>query len=143
MGEKVEIEFVEQSDTLLANLVYPSNIVSGTTYNQPVILKTGDITSTYFVRAKAIYADYNIVNENIDVTISPISEWVQGQDGYYYLQAYLDDYKEIAFIDSLTLPLITTEVKNNTNITIMFQFLESSKDVESIWKTPDYFFTKI
>ena len=143
LGENIELEFTEQDNLLLANIVYPSNIVSGTNYDQIVTLKSGDISNSFFVRAKAVYADYNIVNENININLSPSKEWILGIDGYYYLQAYLDDWKEIVFIESITLPLIETNVKNNTIISLVFEFLDSSQNIEEIWSIPDKFFTKI
>ena len=141
LGEKIEIDYTEQGTTVVANIVYPSNIVSGTKYNQPVILKTGNLSQNYYVRAKAMYADYNIVNESINVEISPNSEWQIGYNNYYYLTTPIDAYREISFIDQLTLPQLDTEVRNNTIITIIFEFLSTEFDVETLWKTPPSIFS--
>ena len=133
LGERIEIEFDEQDNILLANIVYPSNIVSGTKYNQKILLKTNEIASSYFVRAKALYADYNIVNESVNVEVSPEDSWQLSTDNYYYLNTPILSWQEVSFIDTLTLPIIYTEVKNNTIITIVIEFLNTSADVESLW----------
>ncbi len=134
LGEKIEVEYTDGKSNVLANIVYPSNIVSGTKYAQDVVLKTAELSQNYYVRAKAMYADYNIVGESVDVTLSPTSKWLIMEDNYYYLNAPIDSWSEIAFIEELTLPNITTSVRNNTIITIIFEFLPTSSDVEGLWK---------
>lgn len=133
LGQNIEIEFSEQDTTLLANIVYPSNIVSGTKYKQKITLKVGDISGSYYVRAKAIYADYNIVGESLNVEISPNSSWHKGNSEYYYLDALVSDYQSIDFIDSLTLPVVPSSVRNNTIVSIYFQFIPSTLDPETVW----------
>lgn len=133
LGEKIEVEFSEQGTTIIANIVYPSNIVSGTKYNQAITLKTSDISTSYYVRAKAMYADYNIVNEMLNVAVSPSSNWVQNNNEYYYLTNILEDWESIPFIEELTLPIISTNVRNNTIISVVFEFVPTSSNVEKLW----------
>jgi len=139
LGQDIEVTFFEQSDQLLANIVYPSNIVSGTKYNQKVMIESQDLQKQYYIRAKVVYADYNLVDENIIVDISPNEDWLQGLDNYFYLNRLLEDYDNIIFFDELTLPSITTSVKNNTTISIIFQFLDSGQDITKIWNPPSDF----
>ena len=86
------------------------------------------------MRAKALYADYNIANESVDVHISPTAEWVKNSGEYYYLSSIVSGGENILFIDQLTLPNIVTEVRNNTIISVMFEFLEYDLDVANIWQ---------
>lgn len=141
LGENIEVEYSEQSNFIIANIVYPSNLVNDTTYMQKVSLKSSDLEKEYFVRAKVIYADYNIINESIDVEISPEADWLTHSDNYYYLNSILTDWKDIAFISRLTIPKISTNLKNNTTITIYFEFLDSALDVYSIWNLEKDFFS--
>ncbi|MBE5735602.1 MAG: hypothetical protein E7361_04080 [Clostridiales bacterium] len=134
LGEDIDVKFNEQGSTIIANIVYPSNIVSGTTHDQEITLSSGDITTSYYVRAKAMYADYNIVNESIDIHLSPSFQWVQDVDNYYYLKSPISDWAEIPFIDKITLPEITTDVRNNTIISVIFEFLDTNIDVSAVWK---------
>ncbi len=140
LGDRIEVQYSEQDNIIMANVVYPSNIVYGTTYSQPVILQTSQLVNSYYVRAKVIYADYNIIGEEIDVSISPDAEWVIGPSNYYYLHSILDSWQEIPFLEKLTLPSISTTVLNNTIITIYFEFLDTHFDVETLWKIPTTFF---
>ena len=135
LGEKIEVEFNEQDNIILANIVYPSNIVSGTKYKQLVVLKTGNLRANYYVRAKVIYADYNIVNESINVEVTPSIYWTKKDDGYYYLSAPISSYTEVEFINELTLPVLDTQLKNNTIITILFELIDTNLNVEDLWTT--------
>ncbi|MBQ4558310.1 MAG: hypothetical protein IJA61_02910 [Clostridia bacterium] len=141
LGENIEVEYTEQSNFIIANIVYPSNLVNNISYMQKVSLKSCELEKDYFVRAKVIYADHNIINESIDVEISPESDWLSHSDSYYYLNSLLTDWKEVAFINQLTIPKISTSLKNNTTITIYFEFLDSSLDVYSIWDLDKDFFS--
>ena len=140
LGEDIEVEYDETDSIILANILYPSNVVSGTKYKQKVVLKTNDISRSYFVRAKAVYADHNIVNEKIEVSLSPSTNWEIGANNYFYLKAKISDFEEIEFIDSITIPKTNSSIKNNTTITIIFDFLDTNFDVESLWNMPNNFF---
>ena len=140
LGENIEVEYTENGNFILANIIYPSNLVSDTKYMQKVNLKSSELQKNYFVRAKVVYADFNITNESVDVTISPESDWKTNNDSYYYLNSIFSSWQDIAFIKELTIPKITTTLKYNTTITVYFEFLDSTFDVYTLWDLPSNFY---
>ncbi len=143
LGDSLLLE-VDATGVALANISYPNNLVNGLEYKQKVNIIGTENTVKSFVRAKAVFADYNNVREPADVEITKTENWLYNEtDGYFYLNKFLKKDVSFEFIEKIVIPRLAPRVKNNAVLTIVVESADFSKNVLSFWDAPQEWYENI
>ena len=108
----------------------------GTTYSQPISVAMPAGTSDAVVRGKL-----SITNEDAtttDITAVTSTNWVLGEDGYYYYNGKMTASESKDFITSITVPKSLTNASANKTyvITVQIEAIQYANGAAAeVWTT--------
>jgi hypothetical protein len=135
LGNPVNID-ITQGGTSVTSLTFDGTAMPGTTYSQPISVAMPAGTSDAVVRGKL-----SITNEDAtttDITAVTSTNWVLGEDGYYYYNGKMTASESKDFITSITVPKSLTNTSANKTyvITVQIEAIQYANGAAAeVWTT--------
>ena len=116
LGDPVNIN-ITQGGASVAALTFAGNAMPGTVYDQIIGVSTPANTSDCVVRAKLTIVNNDGASTNV-VAAYNTTNWVLGEDEYYYYNGVLSATDSVDFVNSITIPKTLTNLDANKTYTI-------------------------
>ena len=135
LGRQANFEIELNSSSSIA-FEFKGSAVNDTYYNQPIFAEMPVTENQYVLRAKAVV---NTGQYNAFAQIASDSNWMQGQDGYYYFTMYALGGEKICLSNGIVLPKLNTLQDKTYSLIVTVESLQTSEDFQNIWQLPQDF----
>lgn len=118
LGNPVNVN-ITQGGTTVSTITFDKTAMPGTVYSQPISVSLPTDTSDAVIRGKLTITNSDTAAEN--VTASTDSNWVKGDDNYYYFNGVMSAGDSQDFVTSITVPKTLTNADANKTFAISVQ----------------------
>lgn len=135
LGDPVDIN-ITQGGTTVSTLTFEGKAMPGTVYNQVIGVTAPAATSDAVLRARIQIANEGDAAYVVDATTS--TDWVEGEDDFFYYNGIISAGESVGFINTLTVPTeLTNDDANKVfTLTITVEALQHANGAaSSVWTT--------
>ena len=118
LGDPVNIN-ITQGGTTVTTFTFSGTAMPGTVYSQPIAVAMPANTSDAVIRGKLTLTNANTASTNITAITN--SNWVAGEDDYYYYNGVMSAGNSQEFVTSITVPKSLTNADANKTFTVAVQ----------------------
>lgn len=129
--KQAEVKIVENESSVVA-LSMVNNVISGVEYPQNVAINCNNLKNDVFIRAKANVLSSDGDNYLTKLTVN--SNWIVGDDGYYYYKNKVIPADNIELCSRVELPLgfsVENQSKNKHILVVTVETLLDNYDIIS------------
>lgn len=110
--------------------------VTNVFYQHPISLQMPTTTQKYIVRAKM---QLETGANQISIQIATDSNWIQGEDGYAYLNSAVGSGQNVLIANGYVLPEFEADQNKTYNLCLIVETLAQSTNYAEIWTLPRNF----
>ena len=110
--------------------------VTNVFYQHPISLQMPTTTQKYIVRAKM---QLETGANQISIQIATDSNWIQGEDGYAYLNSAVGSGQNVLIANGYVLPEFEADQNKTYNLCLIVETLAQSTNYAEIWTLPQNF----
>lgn len=135
LGNPVNIDITQGGASVTA-LTFDGTAMPGTVYDQVIGISVPANTSDCVVRGKLTIANNDGSTVNVEATTD--TNWVKGEDDYYYYKGVLKATNTASFVNAITVPkTLTNQDANKTyTISIAIEAIQFANGAASeVWTT--------
>lgn len=135
LGDPVTIS-ITQGGASASSLTFSGDALPGTVYDQVIGVQAPADMTEALMRAKLTITNADGATTNVEATTT--SDWVTGDDTYYYYNGSITANENIDFITALTVPTsLTNEDANKTfSIDVIVETIQKANNAaNSVWTT--------
>lgn len=133
LGDPVNVS-ITQGGATVTTLTFSNKALPGDVYNQPIGVTVPDNSTSAVVRVKLTLGD----TLSTPVAVTTTSDWVKGDDNYYYYNGKLDANQSANFATAVTVPttLTNTDANKVYNINIVVEAIQyANSAAKTVWET--------
>lgn len=135
LGKQATIDISLNSANALS-FNFKGSAVNGVFYNQVVSLKMPITQNKFLIRAKA---GVDTERAQYPCQIANDSNWIVGEDGYYYLSSFAISGQKINLANGIILPKFEANQQKAYTLTFVVESLQADFDYYNIWNLPQDF----
>ena len=118
LGDPVNIN-ITQGGATVTTLTFSGDAMPGTVYSQPIGVAMPENTSDAVIRGKLTITNSDLAAVNVEAETA--TDWVAGEDDYYYYNGKLSAGGSADFVTSVTVPKSLTNVDANKTYALSVQ----------------------
>ena len=115
---------------------FKGSSVMDTYYNHLTFVNMPITEKRFVLRARA---SVNTGQISYNAKIASDSNWIEGEQGYFYLTTYALGGQTIGLSNGIIMPKIETKQDKTYSLVITIESLQEDFDFKQIWQTPENF----